>query len=29
VTVGGNPQALKLSRERFVRFLDSVAAQKS
>jgi dienelactone hydrolase len=29
VTVGGNPEALKLSRERFVRFLDSVAAQKS
>jgi len=29
VTVGGNPQALKLSQERFVRFLHSVASPKS
>jgi len=29
VTVGGNPQALKLSRERFLRFIESFATPKS
>lgn len=29
VTVGGNPQALKLSRERFLKFVESAASPKS